>query len=452
MAFTLETGDGRRVAIDGSSATLGQGDECQIRFPGDSRLLPVHATIRKVADRWLIEAQGDWNVQVGEAIPSRLCWLKPGDRIRLTELGPIVVFEPPLPAAPPQPARAPFAATAGFSVESPSKVRRKAIPIAASSEPEPTVGLRRRTIALVVSGCCLSGLLIAVTFILTRPAAPDSGSKNNAEQSPSPAAEADPPAEESVETRPAPEAQPDRAPTKAAAVESPPSTPEISDAELRAKFADSVVWIGLNLENNTLFQSSGWLIRNDAVITSADVVWKLTPVVRGEKGDVKVVVHARGRTRSVSAARLHPKYDINDPGNRATSVPHGVGMLTLSAVDPPGGNSGSDARPQVSPPNSAGPAIAIGTRVLALAFDSTLERGEPYKESKVTLEIFGGQVAEVLQTSPDIAPIYILKMGSPKSSRGGAVFDSAGRFLGTLSTFGEKQILIPAQEAFRISE
>jgi hypothetical protein len=93
MAIIVETPTGRRIAVGADSALIGRDGNCQIALPDEPALRPIHAKIRKVANRWMVEAQGDWQLQVGTGLPGRMSWLTPGDVIRLTESGPELIFE-----------------------------------------------------------------------------------------------------------------------------------------------------------------------------------------------------------------------------------------------------------------------------------------------------------------------------------------------------------------------
>ncbi len=104
MAFTIETKNGKRIRVDAESALIGRDRSCHIALPDQPDLQPIHAKIRKVADRWMIEAQGDWQIQVGTGQPGRMNWIKPGDVIRLTQTGLEITFldgQPLAQAAPP---------------------------------------------------------------------------------------------------------------------------------------------------------------------------------------------------------------------------------------------------------------------------------------------------------------------------------------------------------------
>jgi hypothetical protein len=94
MAITIALPSGDCVRIDNNTIIVGQDTSCHVSLPRETALHPQHAKISRIAGRWLIESLGDWFVQVGDALPARKQWLKPGDSIRLAESGPTVVFEP----------------------------------------------------------------------------------------------------------------------------------------------------------------------------------------------------------------------------------------------------------------------------------------------------------------------------------------------------------------------
>ncbi len=111
MAFRVATEAGAIIEIEGTSAVIGRDRFCAIAFPDDERLCGQHATIKRVAGRWMIESQGDHLLTAGKAPPARVHWLQPGDSIGLTETGPKLVFEPAESAATPLASAVPVAAT-----------------------------------------------------------------------------------------------------------------------------------------------------------------------------------------------------------------------------------------------------------------------------------------------------------------------------------------------------
>lgn len=94
MPITLQISGGKRIQVDGDVVKIGRASGCAVSFPNEGRLDPEHAVLRRVADRWLIESRSGPVVQVGEAQPARMHWLKPGDIVKLTPDGPELTFEP----------------------------------------------------------------------------------------------------------------------------------------------------------------------------------------------------------------------------------------------------------------------------------------------------------------------------------------------------------------------
>ncbi len=136
MPITIKVPTGKRINVDADTALIGRDHSCQIALPDEPALQPIHARIKKVANRWLIESQGDWQLQVGAGLPGRMSWLMPGDVIRLTETGPEITFDEasglvPIPAAPALVPKAP-------KPQAPSRPRPAPAPaIAAAVEPTP---------------------------------------------------------------------------------------------------------------------------------------------------------------------------------------------------------------------------------------------------------------------------------------------------------------------------
>lgn len=91
MTIVLQLPSDQEVTLDSSSAVIGRDSGCQVVL-NDNRVQPIHATIKKVANRWLIQSEGEWLLRVGNGVPGGKCWLTTGDRIFLSESGPSVVF------------------------------------------------------------------------------------------------------------------------------------------------------------------------------------------------------------------------------------------------------------------------------------------------------------------------------------------------------------------------
>lgn len=86
--------NGQTQRFDAETISVGRGPENAVSLPHDERLAPVHAILKRVAGRWIVEAQGAGLVRVGNGRPTQFAWINPGDVIHLTESGPQLVFEP----------------------------------------------------------------------------------------------------------------------------------------------------------------------------------------------------------------------------------------------------------------------------------------------------------------------------------------------------------------------
>jgi hypothetical protein len=95
MAITIGLANGGKITIKRDTATIGRGPGVDVAI-ASTELQSVHARIIQVAGRWMVEAAGDWLLQVGDSVPGRKQWLEPDQVIWLTESGDMVVFEPRL--------------------------------------------------------------------------------------------------------------------------------------------------------------------------------------------------------------------------------------------------------------------------------------------------------------------------------------------------------------------
>ena len=71
MAITVELGIGQIITVQHDSATIGQDPASDICIPNSPKIQPVHARIVKVANKWMIQSEGDWLLQVGDGVPGR---------------------------------------------------------------------------------------------------------------------------------------------------------------------------------------------------------------------------------------------------------------------------------------------------------------------------------------------------------------------------------------------
>jgi antitoxin component YwqK of YwqJK toxin-antitoxin module len=94
MSVAVKLPSGEVVTLDKTNILIGQDADCDICLSENSSIKPHHARIRKMANRWLVESQGDWSIQAGDTDPGTTAWIQPGDLIRLTPDGPDLVFQP----------------------------------------------------------------------------------------------------------------------------------------------------------------------------------------------------------------------------------------------------------------------------------------------------------------------------------------------------------------------
>jgi hypothetical protein len=94
MAVTIRISGEREIVVEGDTISVGRDPACSVALPGDERIEPLHAVIRRVAGRWVVEARGNGLIQVGDGRPTQMGWLGPGDLIRLTASGPDLIFDP----------------------------------------------------------------------------------------------------------------------------------------------------------------------------------------------------------------------------------------------------------------------------------------------------------------------------------------------------------------------
>jgi hypothetical protein len=91
IQLTLER---QTLRFDVDTIGIGRAPENQIALPNDARLKDVHAVLRSVNGRWIIECRDGAQVRIGSGRPVQFGWLSAGDVIHLTESGPELVFEP----------------------------------------------------------------------------------------------------------------------------------------------------------------------------------------------------------------------------------------------------------------------------------------------------------------------------------------------------------------------
>jgi hypothetical protein len=168
MAVTIVISGQREVRLDGDAFSVGRDPSCSIPLPGDDRLEPQHAVIRRVAGRWMVESKGSGLIQVGEGRPTQMSWLNPGDLIRLTAAGPDLTFDPQpaaeigAPATPVAAAAVPMAKLAAPDVRRATEDRSNNAALAEPSRPSAPHMKQPLWWAAGGAGLLAAGTLLAV--------------------------------------------------------------------------------------------------------------------------------------------------------------------------------------------------------------------------------------------------------------------------------------------------
>ncbi len=82
-----------QVTLNGHEITIGRDPRCQISLPHEEDLLPVHAVIRPVGERWQIAVHKQAMPCLANSEATRSHWVTPGDEIRFTENGAVFTFQ-----------------------------------------------------------------------------------------------------------------------------------------------------------------------------------------------------------------------------------------------------------------------------------------------------------------------------------------------------------------------
>lgn len=95
MAVRFQLESGEVLEFNETSLTLGSSPSCHIALTDDDRVGEIHATIRKMGNRWLLETAKSLLVSVDNSVPAQRHWLQTaGQVIWLTPTGPRIVFQP----------------------------------------------------------------------------------------------------------------------------------------------------------------------------------------------------------------------------------------------------------------------------------------------------------------------------------------------------------------------
>src|SRR4051812_26949464 len=134
-----------RFHSDKSPIRIGTALDNEISRPGDTRLAPVHALVRYINGRWIVESSSRDQVRIGDRRPVPFAWLNSGDVVRLTASGPELIFESLTPISLP---------TDDSPGESQPRVTEKKSPVAA---------VERRSISPWMVGAVLIPLVAILT-------------------------------------------------------------------------------------------------------------------------------------------------------------------------------------------------------------------------------------------------------------------------------------------------
>ena len=93
MSIKIEISGRSPLIFTSDQIALGSDPSCAVSFPDASEIQPVHAVIKEVDGRWMIEACKAESPVVSNGQSARVHWLKPGDVIQLTRNSPLVTFE-----------------------------------------------------------------------------------------------------------------------------------------------------------------------------------------------------------------------------------------------------------------------------------------------------------------------------------------------------------------------
>ena len=80
------------MTVPGNHITVGTSSSCDVTLPDNPYIQSEHIRIRKVLNKWMAEAVGNWSIQVGDTNPARMGWLEPNSTIKLAQQGPTLVF------------------------------------------------------------------------------------------------------------------------------------------------------------------------------------------------------------------------------------------------------------------------------------------------------------------------------------------------------------------------
>lgn len=419
VRFQLESGE--VLEREETRITIGSAPSCQIVFENDRRVIGVHAVVRKMGNRWLIEGEGLAQVSVGDSEPAKRHWLaSDGLTIRLTPNGPNLIFQPQGVAAPPSQPRRPTQSS------SPSGT----IPVGKSQASSGKAAEYRE-----------ADRAEAETVQSTDPEVNPSGRKNRNKNIP----EVSPPPAASVHflrspwiialgvlatipltyfvlmTRvPRPGASP-----KEGGHLAPVST-EMNRAKRLEIARGATVWIGGIIQGDLFPLTTGILISPTEVTATAQYIVTMRDIFLPQKSFERFVVYVHDETGQKSSVQVeitgffpHPKYSSKDPvGNF-----YDIGFLKLKTP------VSAFAEPA---PGIEQEQLTQNAKIELLGYPISSKDLEKFNPARAPL--FSTYHGEVLsrESAPDEPQNFstlVLKLTAPDGLDGGPILDEEGRLV-----------------------
>jgi hypothetical protein len=195
----------------------------------------------------------------------------------------------------------------------------------------------------------------------------------------------------------------------------------------------NVVWIGWRLRDFAFPHASGWLVRPDCVVTTANTVADLQPLT---KEGIEPVVCCEGQMLRVNAMKRHPDFDPENPVSQVSTHAN-VGILELEHP--------LDGRCTLAPADELA-ALSGARTLLAVGFESELGDNEPFDELKVRRlrhksALSGSEVMASRSTR-------LYKLGAPRGRcwEGAALFNDRGHVVGVLGAIGSEMGMVPISQ------
>ncbi|WP_417744626.1 hypothetical protein [Rosistilla oblonga] len=92
MAVELSLDNGQRQVFAKNEVTVGCASRCDFVIPPLDGIYDTHAVIRRVANRWMIESSGPWQLFPAETPPDTRHWIESATAIDLAQRGPTLHF------------------------------------------------------------------------------------------------------------------------------------------------------------------------------------------------------------------------------------------------------------------------------------------------------------------------------------------------------------------------